>query len=506
VHGISGHDGIARVGFHLHGAIAFNPQHDTFVADERDSWFSQYLVDRQVIMLLESGEYALGSRPEAALKRAGADTEIKQLGLLLGILFSASENGKRVLDENDLIVLTTCVSPRDTAAAIAAELKLFERWFSRDLRSRLAKPNWSDAPGLESTLNHLLRSYGYLALNSARLKYSAYKAQKPADIVSNCERYLKSLSQGSFLALQWRSYWNPVLAENSEEQISRFDPWIQNAATEVFDAAIGILLLQKALSAAVAKLYPSTTNQRRLKSLSTTIEKFVSEIDTHMTLNSEENDIVAQLQSKTFDPKVILATGLEWTNLRLPALSAMSRQVLDIVKDYGHLEHRINFNQVLWFDIVDSTGQKSGLSNPELRAYRARIRGFKEAINNEFYGLSREASRQNGIVHGWQGTVFAKDDEKHIFFTGTRNLAWLREATRILFARCAASGARVRAIAIPADFAGIAAYRYRNDPTVDSEPFWEHLSRVKKQLRERRRPIQIHLTCGLAGNLFARWN
>lgn len=47
-----------------------------------------------------------------------------------------------------------------------------------------------------------------------------------------------------------------------------------------------------------------------------------------------------------------------------------------------------------------------------------------------------------------------------------------------------ASGIRVRALAVPCNFAGSGAYRLGFGPEVLGERFWEHLSRLRKALRE----------------------
>jgi hypothetical protein len=47
--GETGRDGVARIGFHLHGAIPIMPSTNTLFADDRQSWLSAYMVDRGVI-------------------------------------------------------------------------------------------------------------------------------------------------------------------------------------------------------------------------------------------------------------------------------------------------------------------------------------------------------------------------------------------------------------------------------------------------------------------------
>jgi hypothetical protein len=141
----------------------------------------------------------------------------------------------------------------------------------------------------------------------------------------------------------------------------------------------------------------------------------------------------------------------------------------------------------MWYDIIDSKGKRSGLTGDALRVYRQRVRSFKDNVIRDVIGLCRDASRQDATIYPWQGQLNSKDDERHLFVTGSRSIGWLIKACEIVTARALSSGVAIRAIAITADFAGIPAYRYDGEPGVEGEAFWEHLSIIKESLKNEER-------------------
>ena len=96
----------------------------------------------------------------------------------------------------------------------------------------------------------------------------------------------------------------------------------------------------------------------------------------------------------------------------------------------------------------------------------------------------RDASRADAQVYPWQGPLVSKDDEKHVFIAGTRGLQLAPGShKRILITAGAASGVRVRCLAINTDFAGVSAYKFTTSVDIEGEAFWEYSSRLKEKLR-----------------------
>jgi len=493
VHGMTGAEGIARVGFHLHGAVPIFPKHDTVFADEQDSWLSQYLLDRGVLERPPGArsKYVVGQKPEAAFPNVGALGQAHQLGWLLGLLHKSRKGTAPVLSENDLIVLASCIQPRHVASAVAAEARILAAWFDRSSRRFRKLPLSISDDHIRGLRAELINNSGYLGMNSARLKLSAHWTDRPASVINECASYLASLpTGGSFMSSHWRADWLPILMSVSEEQRSRIEPRIEALAKAIYSTSIGIFTIELALHS----LRPTgRLEQQRAKEFERVckkIESFLGTFAAHCSVRKEEQATLERLQlvlasqRPMEDPVRALDYGVEWVHARLAGLRALASQTEEVVKDFGRTDRRISYPYLFWYDIIDSRGKKSGLANEALDAYRDRVRAFKGTINRDFYGLLRDSRRSGGIVYPWQGPIGSKDDEKHVFITGSASLTLLQEAIRILLGRADTHRVCVRCVIIRTDFAGGHAHRYETQPQVEGETFWEHLSEFKKRLKD----------------------
>lgn len=175
--------------------------------------------------------------------------------------------------------------------------------------------------------------------------------------------------------------------------------------------------------------------------------------------------------------------GYNWVERRQTVGRALIEQISQVAKDFGRTDARTNFQYVLWYDIVDSTGQKFGNRGDALRTYREHVRLFKAQMSSRLLGLVREAQRRNIFIYPWAGLLSSKDDEKNVFFAGPRSLEWVSNAATIILNQAEANQVFVRLLAINTNFAGLPAHKFAADPNVEGEAFWEHLSRLKTQLK-----------------------
>ena len=442
LHGLSGSDGVARIGFHLHGAVPMFPSHDTLFADEQESWLSRYLVDREIFVEKKNKrfrQYQLGTRPKASFLNPSAVSEARQLGWLLGKLSRAtSVDGQRLLTENDFIVLASCVEPKDAACSIAAELRIFCRWLDLAAIKVARSSNWTSPERTSEAAKELVQGTGYLAINSARLKIEGYREGRAQSTITRCGKFLATLDNGSFLETAWKGEWDAVIAATSQEQKFRFDPWITILTKEVLLAAIGVFTLELSVLSNLKNYSQGRTESHLFNLACRKVFGFLKSISAGMELTAYEKNVLDHLTKRAGEEVPIKSVqgsidfGLNWLRERAANMRAAANQVEEIAKQFGKTDKIINFSTVLWYDIINSTGQKSGLGGVELNDYRSRVLAFKHDFNRQVYGLRRDAERQNAMVYAWQGPITSKDDEKHIFITGTRNVEWLYQASKLL--------------------------------------------------------------------------
>lgn len=493
IHGPSGGEGIARIGFHLHGAVPMMPSHDTLFADEQESWLSRYLVDRGVLKetIKARGRYRLyklGTRPEASFLKPNAPSEARQLGWLLGKLSVKADEQGTILNQNDLILLATCIEPKDAACAIAAELKLFSSWHDRFAHTLQRPIDWSDENKLVATRDDFVTGIGYLAIHSARLKIVGYRRASANEIIEKCGRYLASSVNGEFLEAAWQGSWAAVTAGISKEQEAQFNPSIEALEKYALMAAIGAFTIELSLASGIIEVSKSERAVRDFGEACAKISHYLTAFQ-HVALTKREKEVLQRLAQKAADAEPIQAMadsvrfGLQWLNANVGNMRAAANGVEMLAREFGKADKRTKFSAVLWYDIIDSTGQKGGLSGAELKDYRSRVRSFKAHFNRELYGLRRDAEREHATIYPWQGLLTSRNDEKHIFLTGVRNIEWLYQAAKLLATVSAAHGVCVRAVAIRADFAGDPASKYSASPEVEGDSFWEHLSRLTAKLK-----------------------
>lgn len=482
VHGRSGVvSGIARIGFHLHGAVATMPSDDSLLADHQDSWLSRFLVDNAVMKKKPSGHYGLGERPDAALILTSSSDEARQLGYVIGILMRAKdEAGASVLSDEDLTILATCARPRDTALALAAELNIM-------LRNAGALPRKLEELPARARIQHkaLINSLYYLAMHSARKKYTAYKSGAPAAIVARCEAYLSATHKGPIMSGYWRALWEPVLAVSDSGQKERFDPWVDQCYERILHHAQGIFTIELAL---VSRAVTSGKKENRAlleRSCEKTFDFFKCAPDAVV-----DNPLCKRLLTIALSKTPIdhAAEAVCYGHAHYEKMGVVSRvtvsQIMSVARDYGRLDERTNYQYALWYDVIDSTGQKSGLKGDALRSYRGRVRRFKDRMIEHLGGLVIEARRRHIDIYPWANSLASKDDEKNVFVRGPRSLEMVKAVVEILVNEARASRVRVRAMAIDTRFAGEPAHKYASDPNVDGEAFWEHGSRLKQGLKQ----------------------
>lgn len=480
IHDINGSvGGIVRVGYHLHGAVASYPSGNSPLADDTDSWLSAYLVGNGVFSRSKQ-EYYLGERPEAALITPNASLEAGQLGALIGLLSIAKdEEGDAILSVNDLTILASCASPRDSALALVAELKIISKAIG-NIPSELAK----SPPKLREQHSRFTYQHFYTALNSARLKLGGYRQERAKLIVQRCAQYLDNQPNGSFLKRHWLASWEPIVNSNDPAQSEAFDGWIDQLAEETRRFVEGIFTMELSIVSELTKSGEKADLQR----FTDVCAKLLSYLeDPRLPQNAGplRDRLLNVCRSRT--PIEEAATSYEYglgqCRRRIFEAGTLVSQVSEYAMAYGRTDKKITFQYCVWYDIIDSTGQKSGLKGDSLRTYRQRVRAFKDRIVQRVAGLQVEARNRNVSLYAWSNTLTAKDDEKNIFLTGARSLDFVQSAISILLNEALVHGMRIRIVALETDFAGTRAFKFEADSDVQGESFWEHGSRVRGSLK-----------------------
>ena len=516
IYGITGTEGIARIGYHLHGAVPMLPrQDDGYFADVRPSWLSEYLLDRGIIKQDPIGRsIGLGTSVEGNQITSGSTTEAKQIGQLYGILtrgLPGYTDPPPPLTYNKQILLATCVSPHDTAAALAAELNVFIKWFDRRARRVLERLQPTGEFTVEQALAMLIggstvsdheeqaTNAGYSALHSSRLKYRGFLRGASKSIARECGDYLRGIPVGGdFLADYWGGCCTALFDNVSLHERTVFGPYIDRLARAIFELALYMFSIELGLEGARLQLCGQQTDERFNK-----VRKKIREYIASMGGSKGQNVALTKLlqriteiaKNKTlsFNPDEAIKFGCAGLVTLTSRHGVLLRDVQQALSEFQRNAKLHRFNYLVWYDIIDSRGIKQKLVEKRLEHYRGTVDRFRQSVVGESRQLMIRATKRRAQIYAWQGTAWSKNDEKHFFVSGTNALDWVREIMIMLEGRLDAHPAvGVRIIIISCDFAGEQPYKYERDPTVEGKQFWEHLSMVKAKLRgiedERIRP------------------
>lgn len=485
-YGLNGAERIARIGFHRHGAVTTWSDAPSIFADSQDAWLSRHLVNVGVLRRNGREHYALGEPPQAAFLSSDARAQARELGMLIGAMARRPGSGSPpVLDERRLTLLTTCHLPSDAAGSVVAELKIFSRWFE-DNEQRLRGHRIEADVGHRQALMRLTQSSGYNAFNSARLKLSGFWSGAPAAIAEEAAQSLDDGTIGGRIAAgRWRSSWQAVRDGAADDLKDVFGKIIAKLGGEFMPIAIGLFTLELVLASRLL-----ATSRIRPKEYGRICDKAVSWLD---AISPHAQDLhglrrhVERLREHCVKRLPMEDLTKAWTyGLDLIARAQASARSSEhhashLVRDYGHMKRRTDYMYALWYDIINSTGQKSNLRPAELDAYRGRVSDFKKAVNTGLLTLGRTAAARGAYLSLATATVRSEDDEKTIFLGGPGGRDWLRQATQLVIKLADDQEICVRALAMNADFAGDVPHQYDGDPQVIGPAFWEYGSRVKKE-------------------------
>ncbi len=485
----SGVQEVLRIGFYLRGAVPILARGPKDRAD-RENWFSNYLVKRGVLVQRAGNSYELGDAVEGNFRVTTAPDEAYELGHTIGILSQAKKDPNREgapLDDNAITLIASCGTPRHAAASLQVELDLFREWFEDVGRTMLRKLQWPNRPAVKSALKKLVVSNAHVAVHGTRLKFVGYKNGEPQRIVQRCADYL--LQKGGVPARRrWLSYWNAAkVLESSGEKVV-FDPMLEAAARLSWEASVLLSVLETCL----ARYLVSSSNDPEARMyLQAALRKYdeysraMSSVGLAPPTNSVQvRTMMESLEATGIDDSAVILTfnhALRDISSLLARMAQQADAMSPRIEEYGRLVGRRDYQYMIYYDIVDSTGTLAGRNGVDLESYRKKVQRLKEFLNDRFRRLSQDAKKAASEVFCWNGSPTSTNDCKHVFVGGPSATELLQQVLTLLTSALEAIGSvHLRIYILPCNFAGTTAYRTEWDTEVSGERFWEHWSRLLK--------------------------
>lgn len=493
-----GDEETVRIRFSLKGAVAklnrepTNPQ-------AQEEWLTEDLVERGVLREGEArtpdgparaGLYTLGVRPAVRFP-SGVDSKARRFGRLIGKLLLAPAGAGRPSPLNDqaLILLSSCTFPRYVAEALKEELRILRKWFDAAERQGGWSVDWTETSSIKRCLDALREDRGgYGAVHSARFKLIGYLTDRPDAIVQDCQAYLARTLQDEDSALDWKSYWDKLRPTDPEAEKTAFGDLILEAASLLWELAAFIFQAEVALRVARHRHVGHT--EASIRGAVENAREFGAGL-LAVGLREPKSagavmEALSRLESaslRTFDAQGSYAEALVRIAERLPSVTRLVERIQTAVDLYGVASDHYTYDYVLWYDIIDSRGNEAKLRGEDLEQYKRRVLSFKREVNGELRRLAHLAERGGGEVYSWKGDMNSLDDEKHVFIRGCFARSYLDQVLHALFDWCLTLEVRVRVCIAPCGFAGTAARRWERAAEVVGDAFWHHFSGLQKHCR-----------------------
>ena len=491
VHGIHGNDGVVRIGYHLHGAVPFFRTANTYLADNKDSWVSTYVVSRGVLTPEPSKGLVLAKRPDAALIKLSAASDARGLGWLLGKLHGDPQLGENALTANDLIILATCAGPKDLTGALIAEARLLLNWIHAKLRPHA---NVALENGSYGVLVADGRSgFGMIALNSARLKYNAYVTDRFARVLEQGRRGLAELPEGTFIAQSWVGLWAGISKWEDKEQLRAFKPWIINLVQNFLDIAIDIFMV---LAAAIYGQHKQEKlRSRDLQRLSRQVEEVVPVFELNTQVSDGHRRSITRLHQALSGELPIdkIDEAIDFSLKRLTLHGQRLQQTIgnaaEVLDNFGATGAEVGLPIILWFDIVDSNGRKGGLEGEVRDAYQRRVKAFRQGFADDLAAIVQRAKAAGALIHPSYGNLDHEDDETYVYCGTADAKQWAFVVLEALVQRARVNDVRFRSILAPTSFCGVEPYRNEGHPEVHGLIFHKAFSALKQKLRSQENEV-----------------
>lgn len=357
---VLGDRGTAGIRFSLHGAVLGVESSQLYTVDSGSS-ATGVLERAGVLKRVEPNRKWKGELPytvsdelvstETDIQRK-ATPQVKNLGRLIGELRNRARkaNAAGRLSQKELILIATCTTARDTTGALAAEVRIADK-FLRGLRERCDHFRFVD--GTENSaleLGAFMRDPDVnlvpVALHSGAWKFESFKAQLPWAIIKRVDESLSGSSALSDALLRnlWSEYWPHSL--NQDPKRHALYPLICDLAGWLYAAKAYYSIIQLALSYHGDKNSPLP--EEYLRAADEAYEKYAELVKPEMRSSVSPARVIGEdITEGRFVPQAACKLACARLLELLEQSSDLLRQVDVSASPYGSVKTFLRFRNVL---------------------------------------------------------------------------------------------------------------------------------------------------------------
>ncbi len=488
-YGTNGQEGIAKIGFHLMGAVVKLKRKNSYNV-ESDLWLSKHLLEKNVIKYSGNGMYSFNRHYPAIQVVSSSKTESKKFGLTLGLLYKGIQLNeiKYRLNDDDLIYLSTCFRPRDVAAALYVEIDLYFEELAPIVLNLFENLN-NIFQDKANSIKNLIQNKGYAALNQLHKKTIGWLSSGARIAIEKGNIILTELNQQSSL-LDWESYWSSFEIYKREDEEKMFSEYIFKISKIGHRLLFYINLIEITLNynkenESISSLIQSCSKMTNFYDRTCKLQSNLLDETEHSLYNNLKN--IIETKFKDFDDIrtiTFINKKIKELNYEASKLTPLINNALEDFEQRG--VDTINYDYVIYYDIVDSTATKKMSSYKEIESYRNKIKRVKYSINNFIEILQKDAFKSQDEIYCWNGDTSSTNDAKFIFLSSKREGFSLRRIKEFIdrLYNLSDNDISFRTIICPTNAFYSRVFRRFQKNEVEGEQFWEHYSRIHKYFKK----------------------
>lgn len=500
-YGTTGNEGIAKIGFYLHGAVV-KLEKDIIYDADNSVWLSKHLLEKQVIKRNKREMYAFNKHFSSIQIKSSSKSEAKIFGHIIGKLYKGVRHGKSLirLNDDDLLFLSTCFRPKEVSAALLVELKFYQENLIPLINSSY---EYYSRNRLQKTVvyNRLYKNYGYKALHSLHKKSTGWYKKEVQKAIEKGTLILKKL--GDYTSEeQWRSYWASLEIFKREDEELKFDSLIKEMSVIGHKLLFYVHLFEMLLTFKKGSAL-SENNEQFNHSIDKLLDfhdrvisldrnflgkdeiSIAEKIKKRKEIGTEinENQTLFDISTEHFEEYFFIE---EFNELN----DEVSRIIPHVNSALAHFEESsdatTSYEFALYYDIVDSTATTRAKKGQKVGSYRNKVHYVKRAINEFIPYVEQEAAKDGEEVYFWNGDKYSTNDAKYVFFSSQKQGFGIRRARDFVFRlfKLSDNDISFRMIICPTNAFYSEVYRRFERVEVEGLQFWEHFSRVAKKFKE----------------------
>lgn len=192
----------AGIRFSLKGAVVQSGASSVYKYNPEGAITSTFVNSGYLELDEKKNQYLVGRPPDAPIRNDGEEQAIR-IGHMFGLLLASNNTPMPSLSPEELILLATCLTPQDTAGALAASIDIFIRnWFWSESQLLRSMTEFDEYEDFLKTISS--RKIAIEAVSSGAWKYVEFMGGKPHEII---DRIADSWEDADRQAT-WRGFWS----------------------------------------------------------------------------------------------------------------------------------------------------------------------------------------------------------------------------------------------------------------------------------------------------------